>query len=912
MLLLALAALLAVGIVAVDSARFAGAPEATVDAPATLQRLLEEGSQERHALYAYLRSEAPGARVVIDAADPAPNVAALSLRTLGAVGAVERQPIGEGTLGAGGWIPNTPPDVNGRLRAQAWELHREPGTIDTVLVGRIDDRTIVVDRRSVPALAVPVWDEGTTAPQAPALVRAVTGETLLLLGLVLLGGLVLPRPLGPRAARPALALLAGAAVQAVTGYLFLAGIAAMGAGVVLAFAVNRWLRTRGSPSGWARDDLPALLATTVIIALTALVVRLEGLVVVTSDAIAHVVRAIALGDGLMGLADLNEKRPLALAAINAPAHALGVEGLHSFGWIMLVASGVLLAALPLALRQVDGRSQRIGAIAAGAAALAFVVQVPLLRTMAAFLNTHLLVAALLLLLVVLWVHDGGEVPRRDLVPIGTITLLALIPTRAESVLVVGLVLLATLAVGRDRPTWPWAWVAVGGGLAAWNGLHVVSGLMSGTQPSFPVTALTVVGIGTLLALPVLSRLSASVRRTLARATMAAFWLLVVGLLSSVIGSGAGALEGLRVNLGEGEGAWGVFAPVLLVLVVLALVAGSLRMDRRLVLVRWLVLGAVPSVLLAKAADGTEGAGADEFGAALDTALTLGARIGSWGDSANRMWVHFVLVALAYVAMTAVVALRGDGSEQEGAGTPSDIPDGAHDRATGLRPVAVLLVGGAVLAMLLPAWSPTYLGPVAPATTVSIVQVDPGDAGVPGTELVAGVRRESRLTTPALDLPDDARDVTVCARLRFTDLGRIVTTTTHVGLEVSGATVRRTFSEFAWSGEWIEELCVDAPDLSERPAEVLVWAEGGDDATAGESAVIMAGGELQPVDAIEVRYVSLSEDERSVSRRVVSIVLRAAIGSGPWLVAGFGMLGLFLLLSGSSRANRVLPRATPRG
>ena len=880
------AMLLSVALVVVDGLRFSRAPEPTVPPPVTLQALLEQGSQERHAVYAFLRDEAPGARIVLDTTGPSPGLDTTSLRSLGAAGPIEQAPIGDGPLGSA-WLPEDEPDVRGRLRFDAWELHREPGAIDTVLVGSRDGRTVLVDRRSVPGLGIPAARAGDAAPAAPSLLHAVTVEAALLVGLILMGGLALPRRVGGGIMRVALALLAGAAVQATSAFLFLGGRVAMLGGLAVALVVARSLRRRGITTGWTVTDLPVLGSSALALACAALIARLEGTVIVTADALAHVERAIALGSGTMGLADLDAKRPLALAAIQAPAHALGAEGLHAFGWALLLAATIVLAMLPLRLLPAEDRVGRIGARAAGGLAFALILSVPMLRTMAAFLNTHLLVAGLLLLLVSLWALDGTA--RIGLEPLGAIGVIALIPARTESVLLVGLVLLATLAACGDVPTWRWAWPVVGTGLAVWNGFHVIAALDAGSSPSFPVAALVVVGVLIVLVGPFLHRSPPQVRRATAVAGMVSLWALLLLLLTSTVGSGSGAVEGLRVNLGQGEGAWGVLSPLLVVLTVILLVARSVRPDPRLLLMRWLVVGAVPSVVLAKAADGTDGVAVDSLSAALDTLLVVGARVGSWGDSTNRMWSHFVLVAVALVVTTAVLAMSGD-----------EVRTPPHaSRARHVRAVAAVLAGGVMIAVTLTAWMPTYLGPSSPGSTRVILAVPGPGETVIGPELTEGIRVEKQVRIPRVVLPDDASDITVCATFRTTDLGRIVTGTTGIGLGGPSGASSRAFDEFAWSGERVDEVCLPDPGVGRAPMTYTVWAEGGASATRGDAAVLLTRADGSPTDAIEVRYVAASEDPRGAPIRLASTLLRRGIDVGPLAVAVLLALGLMLSRSQSA-------------
>lgn len=901
--LAACAVIVAVGTVAIDAGRFSQAPALTADPPVTLQTVLEVGSQERHAPYAFLRAEAPGARVIIDEASDSSMLSLTSLRALGGVSTIERQDL-SGSGPAGGWVPEGVPDRVGRLRGAAWELHREPGNVDTVLVGIRDGRTLLVDRRSVPELAIPEWRGVAQAPEPPGMLRAVVVETGLFLGLVLLGGLVLPRSSDARFTRPALALLVGAALQALSGYLFLIGVGAMVSGIAVGLIIHRSLGWRGVETGWRREDLPVLAGTALTLAGAALVARWQGFVLVTADAIAHVERSIAIGSGTMGLADLNAKRPLALAAIQAPAHALGVEGLQAFGLAMLLAVAVVVTGLALHLAGRDPSARAVALVGAGAfSSVVFIA--PMLRTVAAFLNTHLLVSALLVLLVALWATD--DPPRPGITPVTSAVLLALLITRAESILLVVPVLLVTLAVRDESPAWSWAWPVVGAGLVAWNGLHVAAAVYGGVSPSLPVVGLTAAG----LTLPVIGRtllrLAPGVRRGAAVGAMALLWCVLLAILTSVVGSGARAVEGLRVNLGAGEGAWGVLAPLTVILVAAALVAGKALPERRLLLARWLTIAAVPSVLLAKAADGIDQAGADGATSVLGDLLTVGARVGSWGDSANRMWSHFVLVALALVVLTAVLAVCRPAAD-------APIRRGPHRGVVG-QTVVVGMVGLALVALALTSWRPGYLGPPSPGSVATLLAApDAGDV-VRGPELTTGTRLEATVTVPRIELPDDATDVTLCATVRLTDLDRIVTGQTRLRLEGPMETVRLEFDEFAWSGTRIEELCIEDPGVAAGSVDVTVVASGGAGATAGEAAVLLlvpgpTRASLAPIDALEVRYVAASEDPRGPLRAAVSTVIRWVVRNGPVVVVG--LLGLAALTAATLRPPRPADASDRRG
>jgi len=897
LLLLLLGAALTLGLGVLDATRWSQGPDLTVAPPVTVQALLEEGSQERHSVYAMLRTQAPGARLILDTAGPSPGTDSTYLRTLAGVGTIERRALPDG------WVPDGEPSSQGAFRSSSWSLHREPGPMDTVLVGVRDGRTVLVDRRSVPTdvsvtLAIEPWTETVDAPIAPSFARAVTFETSVLVLLVLLGGLVLPRQLAPGAARPALALIAGVAVQALTSYSFLAGRAAMLLGPVLAVGIGIVLLRQGSAPGWSRADLPALGVT--VAALTAVVagVRHLGLVIVQADAIALIARAIGMGSGVLGLVDLDEKRPLSGSALHAPAHVLGVEGLHALGWALLLAAAVILVLLPRLLADPDtsghdgGRDHsalaRRGLLVAGFAALltAALAINPLHAAITSLVSTNLMVAGMLLLLTVLWARDHQLAGRSDVsgrtgvAPVGVVTLLALIPTRAESILIVGLVLLATLAV-RDRTMrWPWAWPAVGAGLAVWSGLHVVAAVSTGGRPSFPVTLSTVAGLLVLVAGPVLIRLPGSLRRGLPMVAMGLLWTFVLALALTPLGASSRIFLGLAVNIGQGDGAWGVLGPAIAVMAVLALGATIVLRDERLTLPFWIVLGAFPSVVIAKAADGTDRTLFDDPAAAIGSILSGGARIGSWGDSANRMWTHFTLVVLALLIMAIVVALQR--TAQVGAErTP---------RAT-VRLATLVAVVGASIGVVLAAWQPAYLGPIAPGAVRVLEQRETATAG---PELTGDTRIERIVQVPRVELPGDASDVAVCVEYRFADLGRVNWGTTRFGIDGPRGAVRDDFGEMAWSGERIRAVCLPDSALGREPVTVTAWLGGDARAVPGSSAAILTDAGGDPVASVELHYVAPSEDPRPVVMRTVSRLIRWSMQAGPAAIAF--LLGAGLLLS----------------
>ncbi len=916
LVLIVLAGIVTLSLSTVDTGRWSRAPSSTVPPPAALQVLLEEGSQERHSMYAALRSQAAGARIILDTLEPGSSYR-LYLFMLGGVSQVDEAPL------PGDWVPERAPDATGALRNSGWALYREPGPVDTLLLGLDEGRTVLVDRRSIPEgvqqqLALPRWEPVVPIidPSAPSFARAVTVETALLVALMLMGGLVLPRRAAPGMARPALALLAGAGVQATTAYVFLLGRPAMLVGPAVAVAVGVGLHRRGVAAGWGRQDLRALLAGTAALTVVVTAVRHFGVVVIGADQVQHIARSIAMGAGLLGLSELDEKRPLAVAAIHAPAHVLGIEGIHALSWALLAAAAAIIVLLPRLLAPADrpARKQMLvsTAVSVFAALLALALfRNPLVGAVTSSVGTSILVAVMLLLLVVLWARTSDSTPTpmsttapiAGIAPVVIVSLLAIIVTRAEAVLIVGLVLLATL-VGRDRPmTWPWAWPAVGLGLAAWNGLHILAGNVAGGGPSFPVLAITGAGVLIAVAGPVLRRIPDAARGALPWAVGLTIWGFVLALALTPIGATNRVLEAVSVNIGEGAGGWGVLAPILAVAVIVALVANLASPDRRLVLPLWIMLGAFPSVIIAQSGDGTDGISFDDPEAAIARILSSGARIGSWGDSANRMWTHFAVVAVAFIVMTVVVASRRpardvtvgtDGGPREVGSRDGGSQDGGSTRGGGRRVLATgaaAASGLAAIGVVLATWSPGYLGPAGPQTIEVIEQRDTGTATA---ELTATTRIERDIAVPAIDIPDDAEGLSVCATYRFTDLDRVNWGTTRYGLDGEDASAAGDFGVYAWSGERERTVCLEQPKLREGPSTVTAWVSGDGRALPGSSAAVRTDADGGPVTTLDVRYLAASEDPRSLPMRVASRVLRLAMQAGPAVVTVLLGTGLLLL------------------
>lgn len=870
--LLVLAGLLTVGLVGLDAIRWSRAPALTVAAPVTVQSLLEEGAQRRHTLYAALRTEAPGARILLDQDEPG-EVSTLLLTTLGAAGRVERVPFPDG------WLPDGVPDASGPLRDSGWELHREPGPLDTVLIGSRDGRTVLVDRRSVPdgelrelAAAVPLPLPVAYRSTSPTMTRAIATESAILVALMLLGGLLLPRGAVPLAARPAAAFLAGLAVHALAGYVFLLGSGALLVGVLVAGVIGRSLRQRGHRPGWRRSDVPFLGGAVALMVLTVSAVRAVGAVIVHADAVDLIARAMAMAAGDLGLADLDDKRPLTGPALQALGHAAGIEGLQALSWAILIATVSLIVLLPRTLSS----SRPAVVVLAGLLGVALLTN-PMMATVGSLVSTNALVGALVVLLATLWARgsDGSDVP--GVAPVVAVCLLALIPTRAESILVVGPVLLATLADGRGPLRWRSAWPTVGLGLLVWNGLHVLAAVVQGGRPAFPVTMLAGAGLLVLALAPGLPHLPPQVRGGLPWAAVGLLWVATLALAVTPLGASNSVLEGIRVNIGEGAGAWGVLAPTLAAVTVLALVVQSRIDDRRLALPFWVLIAAFPGTVLAKAADGIGAVAFDDLEATVSIVLGGGARVGSWGDSVNRMWAHFVPVAVALVVLVVVAVL--------------DRPARPRGRL-GRGGVVAAGVGALALWPILSAWSPTYLGPVAPGI---VRVVEERAVGPSALELVDGVGTGSSLRVGPVALPEDATDVATCVTHRFTDLGRVSWGTVRLELEGPAGRTEERFGEMAWSGARTRLMCVPTPTVDRAVVELTASVSGEGRARPGSAAGVLLAADGGPVARVEVHAVSRSEDPRSPALWLLSRIVRSTMRAGPTAVTVLSALGFASLL-----------------
>ena len=543
-------------------------------------------------------------------------------------------------------------------------------------------------------------------PEEHRAVPAGVREGFALLWLLTLGGLMLPRDGLRSGARVSLAFITGTALVAGLGVLHIPYTFGPVSATLIALVAARWLRRRGLRPGWDRTDVPMLAAGALVIMALSIAVRARGWTTFTPDSFQYLTAGHALANGNLTAVDLDMKRPAGQGALHAVGSLMGVDGLLAVGLVLLLASAAVVALLPRTLGVHDRLSAAVAMMVAGLALTS-----AQMITLATYVNSHILVASLLLLLghlSLVQVRTGLKEPAVLLPAVAAIS--ALLMLRAESILLVGLVLLGALPLRGPLP-WRWAWSATAAVSMTWAGTFLVL-----VGPSTPALILLIGGILTGVGPAVIRQLPARAIASLPAVIALALWAVTVALL---ISSDVRFLDVARINLWEGRGRWGVGAPVLLAL---AVGAALHRHRSGTGTARWPLIGFVPVTVLAKLADGTERTdGLSGLPAAL---LGGGGRLG-WGDSTNRMWSHIVLVVL----FLTVLALM-------------EAPVRRRSRA--MLAVTVVVVSLAVVELA--RWEPQALSPGARPDSATLIPMaaerplGPVAASMPSAQLWAAVMR----------------------------------------------------------------------------------------------------------------------------------------------------------------------------
>ena len=541
--------------------------------------------------------------------------------------------------------PDGVPTMIGSARHGPWSLHLkeavEPAT--ALLITEADGVLYIVDARLAPALLAEDFSIVPTASiRVPAVAGAVADGVLLLL-LFLVGGLFLPRESLSRGHRLGLALPLGIAAYGALGLLRLPGLWSLVALALVSCGAYLWGARQGYRPGWAGADLPWLVSVGAILALVAAWSRANGFIWPTADSISYLARARLLADGNLTPGMVELKRGAAQQQLHAPSFALGVEGFQSLGAAALVLGVVLLLLAPSVLdgsTGVDADWRSPGAVAAFAAA-GLLLFSPAIPVIAAYINSHMLLAVLLLTIVLLLAICGGGLGQDDfartLIPAVAAVLTAIVLLRPEGTLLAALVLMGTLRSGSPAHRALWWWL--GTATLAWNAMLIRGAFERGEPPASIVFAMTALGLLLLIVPALLARMTDGMRRAVPLLVGGALWTATLVLLVGDVGN-IRFLDVAIINIGEAQGRWGA-AGVLLFLIGLVAVAARERPDDGpgVLGARWVLIGFIPLTMFAKLGDGLQAIDSD-FG----TLLRGGGRVG-WGDSVNRMWTHAILLVL---------------------------------------------------------------------------------------------------------------------------------------------------------------------------------------------------------------------------------------------------------------------------
>jgi hypothetical protein len=882
--LLVLVLVAAIGLQGLERSRFTSLPRA----PAPIERVdlhaasaaVEGGST--WGVYTAIRTVAPGATLFVDPAVREP-LDALFVQELGLIAAVVPTDLGS--------VTTTQPAAR-LLTGPGWRLLAADGPVDGLVLLTGPNGDELVDVRLTSG-----WDAPDSSPRVPVaaaeqrpLIWTIVADIGVLLALLLGGGMLLPRRTVPRPVRYPLAFLAGVGLQASLGLLLLPWPWSGLAFLATALAAGLALRRNGLPAGWSRSDGLGLLLSALVITAGATVTRANAWVITSNDSFSFWTGARALAGGRLDIGLLEAKRGIALQSLHAPGFGLGAEGLITLGPMLLVASVAVLGLLPW--HAALGRST-VGRAAAAAVA-ALVASAGWFWFTALYLNAHLLVAALLLLITTLAVIGGDRGELQGLMAAIGVSGVAIILTRAESVLILGLLLLGTL-VHHDRwADWRIAWWLFGGSLVAWNGLLLVGGRGDEGIVSIVVLAGLASGAGALAAPTLLASIPAVVRSCIPLFVGLSLWGFTLALALTPLGADVNFFDMVRLNLGEVAGQWYLTAPLVLLIGAFGVAATD---DRPAVApARWLTIGFIPSVLLAKLLDGSQRLSTGDEGALLDLLLSGGGRPG-WGDSVNRMWTHGALVALLLIIVAATAPTRG-----------KDAAEG-HGRRRAVRPAGIALVVATLVTAIW--WRPDHMGPVGPASTTVLID---SVAERPGPELLTDAALEQVIPIPiGVTVPADTDSIRACADVTFTDFGRpndgafVISVTGD-----DGATASTEHQGRSQDAGAVKTTCLDLDPSRPIPAELEVRILGLAGALGYSVAPVLdASGGF--VSGARVQVIAPSLDPRSSVMRAVSWSIRAAIRQGPLLI-GTALLGILVTQNrrSSARPASFAPRRVSGG
>ena len=693
----------------------------------------EQNSNSRYELYLALNEFASGAVVVVD---PEASLSPPFLLAIGGASTVRvvRPPemvvhdapvVASGTVRHGTWRGDWTIRAGTEPVAALVALARPEG-VEIVDIGLLapDVRAEVLD--GVTSVTV-----GDVAFGPSRRAMSVLAESGVLLGLLLAGGLLLPRWLGAWRRVPT-ALVVGVALHGALGVLLIPGRLGPLATFLVAAAAGALLRNRGEAVGWTRGNVLHLVVAASAIVTVVATVQATLAVFLTPDSFKYWAGGFALASGELGPSGVDLYRGVGQQSLHAAGFALGAPGLVSLGSVLLLAAVALIVGTAA-----EGHGPGRPVLLGGVLLAATIVLAPQVRTMAAYLNSQVLLAVALLVLMVLLAHANDTARRTSLLPAVAAVIGFVVVTRAEGFTLIGLLLLGTLAVRGERTPWGGPWVALGLSMIVWATVLGLGGTLT------TATVLLVAGgLGAIAFAALLPRLG----QALPMLPTSAGVVLWAGTVGALLHGQVTLLEVAVANLGVGAGGWGVLAPTLLIATIAAirLTTHSQRTDVQAA--RWFLIGFLPTMFITRLAFPLAGEGRRIEGL---SDLLQGGGHANWGDSINRMWMHAVLIAVLLL----LLALRD----------PTRGPVAADVQRRGADLALLALAGWVALQ-----WQPAHV--VEDQALLSIVVLDL-PAGPPETAVVSGLVDGSVVHQPLAlragmvsQMPETGIAVELCVRV----------------------------------------------------------------------------------------------------------------------------------------------------
>ena len=540
------------------------------------------------------------------------------------------------------------------FRGEAWDArapwvfqHDERmGRPDTLLVAGRNGTLHITDAR---LMAVCPEECSPAPPRNRTVAWTPTGwlvDGTLAIFLLLAGGMLTPRGVLSPPARAVLSLPVGIATLSAVSLARLPTAGSLAAVATVSLAGWSWARRQGAATTWNRAEGSWLAGMAVGSFVTAIWARTKGFGWVTYDSVEYLAQAHELAAGRLTLDLVTANRGLAQQQLHSIGFHLGVGGFESIGalsLLLVILLVLLLPALELMPRH-EANSARLFAASGLCAALA---AAPALVIVAAVVNSHSLVSALTLSLVVLLGLSARRTPEPNgsIVPAAGLLLTSIVLLRPEGMILAALVLLGTLRAGFWYGD---LWRCLGFASIAWHGVLFRSYLERGEQPALFVFIMLFIGFMLTVAPSVFSRLPFEAVRAFPALVGAALWMAMLLLLWAA-GDRISFLAAQTANIAEGRGGWGIFGILMVLLAILVVGLPEETTDGfGLLAARWTLIGYVPLTFFAKLGDGLQQGPDSVFAALLDG----GGRIG-WGDSVNRMWTHVIPLILAIIVMRLV-------------------------------------------------------------------------------------------------------------------------------------------------------------------------------------------------------------------------------------------------------------------